>query len=411
MDRIEADVLIPGRGEPVRNGCVVLEGTTVAYAGPVEDAPSTPDTRTYSVPAVMPGMWDCHGHFMGLRRADPEDVIRTPLPLLGARVTADAQRALRAGFTSVREPGGLGLELGRAIDEGSVPGPHVHAAGSFLSQTGGHGDIHAFPLDVVHRLARAGGYLQVCDGVPECLRAVRLQLRRGARLIKVHASGGVVSEVDHPVHQQFSDEELGAIVREAARAERVVAAHCHGKPGILAALRAGCRTIEHGSFLDEEAADLLLEKGAILVPTRFIMEALLAHAEEASLPEYARRKMEAVAEAHREALRLAVKKGVPIAVGTDIFLSGEGAVPWGRNGEELVHLAEAGMKPLAVLEAATARGPETLGPQAPRSGQLRAGYDADLIAVTEDPTRDVGVLADPANVSHVWKGGRLVKGS
>lgn len=410
MQRIEADVLIPGRGDPIRNGCVVIEEATIAYAGPIEGAPEGGETT--SVPAVMPGLWDAHGHFYGILTANVEVVAKTPLPVMSARTVMDAERGLMAGFTSVREPGGLGLYLARVVDEGSAPGPHIYAAGAALSPTGGHGDLHMYPLDLMHILAERGFHSTLCDGVPECLRAVRTQLRRGAKVIKIMASGGVMSELDHPVHQQFSDEEQRAIVEEAGRAERVVAAHCHGKPGILAALRAGCRTIEHGSFLDEEAADLMIEKGAILVPTRLILESLVAFAEEAGVPDYAQRKARFVAESHGKALRTAIRKGVRIAVGTDIFFSGAGSpVSWGMNANELVHLVDAGMTTLQAIEAATATGPETLGPQAPKSGRLEAGYDADVLAVAKDPMSNVRVLTDARNITSVWKSGRLVKGS
>jgi len=411
MERIEADVLIPGAGDPIRNGCVVLDGRTIAYAGPIEGAPRPePGARSVQVPAVMPGMWETHGHFMGLRVANVEDIVRTPVAVMAGRAVKDIEKALLAGFTSVREVGGLGVRLAAVVDEGTVTGPHIYGAGAGLSQTGGHGDLHAFPLEVVHALEAAVGYLRLCDGVPECLKAVREQLRAGAKVIKVLASGGVMSELDHPAHAQFSHDELRAIVEDAARADRVVAAHCHGKAGILAALQAGCRTIEHGTYLDEEAADLMLERHAILVPTRFILEQLVAYATEASVPEYALRKAKVVAEDHGKALRLAVRKGVRIAVGTDIFMSGDATpIRWGMNGRELGHLVEAGMKPLQAIEAATANGPATLGPLAPRSGVLKAGFDADVIGVARDPLADIRVLADPANVTHVWKSGRLVK--
>ena len=147
-----------------------------------------------------------------------------------------------------------------------------------LSPTGGHADLHMYPHDWVCDFADRVGILRQCDGVAECLRAVRLQLRDGARLIKICASGGVMSEIDHPIHQQFGADELRAIVEEAALADRVVAAHCHGKPGIMAALAAGVRTIEHGTYLDEEAASAMVESGAILVPTRHIVEEFLATA-------------------------------------------------------------------------------------------------------------------------------------
>ena len=411
MERIEADLLIPGSGEPVKNGAVVIDGSRIAFAGPAEDAPKTPGAIVHRVPVVMPGLWDAHGHFFGIRTGDILDVSRTPVEVMSARIVKDAERVLRAGFTSVREAGGWGIHLARVVAEGTVPGPHIYAAGSALSQTGGHGDFHSLPLEIITARLPSLRISYVCDGVPECLKAVRTQLRAGAKLIKVLASGGVMSELDHPVHQQFSDEEMRVIVAEAARADRIVAAHCHGKPGIVAALAAGCRTIEHGTYLDEEVAEMMLARDAVLVPTRFIIERLVKHAKPAGVPEYAQAKVHAIEGQHRKALGLAIRKGVRIALGTDIWMTGaEGMAPWGMNAQELVHLVEAGMRPLQAIEAATANGPATLGPQAPRSGQLKEGFDADVIAVAKDPLADIRVLTDPGNVTMVWKGGHLVKG-
>jgi imidazolonepropionase-like amidohydrolase len=230
-------------------------------------------------------------------------------------------------------------------------------------------------------------------------------LRKNAKVIKICASGGVMSEVDHPMHQQFSHEEIVAIVEEAARAERIVAAHCHGKAGIMAALNAGVKTIEHGSFMDEEAADLMLEKGAIFVPTRFVVDQLL-HMEEI-LPRYAYEKGLMVADAQAAAMKLAIARGVKIAMGTDIFVHGP---MYGRNGYEIKLLQDAGMTALEAIEAATANGPDTLGPQAPLSGQLADGYDADVIALDFNPLDDASGWGDPARVTHVWKAGARVKG-
>jgi len=310
MLRIEADVLIPGLGDPIKDGALVVDGATIAYAGPIEGAPSAAGATTLNVPALMPGMWDVHGHFMGIRTLNVEEIARTPLAVLAARATKDAEVAVSAGFTSIRELSGLGVHLARVVAEGTIRGPHIYGAGGALSQTGGHGDLHSFPLDFIHEVSRRTGFSYLCDGVPECLKGVRMQLRVGARVIKVLASGGVASELDHPVHAQFSREELEAIVAEAARADRVVAAHCHGKPGIMAALRAGCRTIEHGTFLDEEAADLMRERDAILVPTRFIIDRLVRVGKEAGIAEYAYRKAVAINEQHQKALRIAIRKGV-----------------------------------------------------------------------------------------------------
>ena len=177
----------------------------------------------------------------------------------------------------MREVGGLGVYLAQAVREGLLDGPSIYPAGAVLCTTGGHGDLHYYPLSWVTDFAHHDGTLRLADGTSECMRAVREQLRRGAAVIKVCASGGVLSEVDHPVHQQFTDAELRTIVEVAGLADRVVAAHCHGKPGIMAALRAGVATIEHGTYLDEEACDAMRETGTILVPTRTIIENILAH--------------------------------------------------------------------------------------------------------------------------------------
>lgn len=408
MERIEADLLIPGKGEPVRDAAVLLDGPAIAYAGPAAGAPQvSPETTTERASVVMPGLWDCHGHFLGLRVLDLERLPVTPTALRAARCARDLRAALDAGVTSVREVGGLAVHLARAVDEGLLEGPHVYGAGAILSTTGGHGDLHSLPLPWVGDFGEGGGELRLCDGPDDCARAAREQLRAGARVIKVCASGGVMSEIDHPVHQQFTGAELRAVVEVAGMAERVVAAHCHGKPGIMAALEAGVRTIEHGTFLDEEACAAMRESGAVLVSTRTIVAEAL---ESEAMPGYAMTKLRDIADRHAKAMQLAYESGVTIAAGTDIGVSGEGLpVSWGRNGRELPLLVEAGLDPLAAIEAATANGPLTLGLQAPWSGRLADGYDADVLALDADPVEDISVLADPAAITGVWKAGRRVK--
>jgi imidazolonepropionase-like amidohydrolase len=407
--RVEADLMIPGTGDPISNGCVIFDGATISYAGPLEGAPAgSPSDTTVKVPTVMPGLWDTHTHFIGVRNFSMEEMVYTSNWVGILRAARDAEKVLRLGFTSIRELGGFGVYLGRATKDGSIPGPHIYGSGTALSTTGGHGDSHAFPLEYVHSEQNRLGYPGPCDGVAECLLAVRKVLRLGAPVVKVCASGGVLSDVDNPVDRQFSDEELRTIVEEAGRAQRIVAAHCHGKAGIMAALRAGVRTIEHGSYLDDEAADLMLEKGALLVPTRTIVTQLVAR-KDTGLPEAMLEKARKMVDQHRSALRTAVRKGVPIAMGTDIGGSSEAAaVYWGQNANELVLLVEdGGMTPLQAIETATANGPRTLGPQAPRSGQLRAGFVADILALREDPLKRIAAITEPDNIVRVWKDGQL----
>ncbi|WP_164494845.1 amidohydrolase family protein, partial [Streptomyces sp. ADI96-15] len=328
--------------------------------------------------------------------------------LRAARITSDLRAALDAGVTSVRETGGLGIHLVRAIEEGTVQGPSVYPAGTTLSTTGGHADLHSYPVHWVEDFGHLGGELRLADGPAECARAAREQLRRNAKLIKVCASGGVLSEVDHPVHQQFTHAELRAIVEVAGMADRIVAAHCHGKPGIMASLEAGVTTIEHGTYIDEEAAVAMRECGAILVTTRTIFQELLDNGH--MLPAYALEKLRATAGRHEEAVAIAREQGVTIAAGSDVALSGSDLPDsWGRNGRELPLLVKTGMTPLEAIEAGTATGPATLGPQGPRSGQLREGYDSDVLVLDEDPLADIEVIARPERITGVWKAGVRVK--
>ena len=409
MERIEAELLLPGSGDPVSDAVVVLDGPVISYAGPARDAPDTPVAVVHRTETVMPGLWDCHGHFLGVRTLDLGRLPAEPVPLRAARCARDLRSALDAGITSVREVGGLGVYLARAIAEGVLDGPAVYAAGAILSTTGGHADLHAYPLSWIADFGHHYGELRLADGTAECMRAVREQLRKNARLIKVCASGGVLSEVDDPIHQQFTVAELKVIVDVAGLAERVVAAHCHGKPGIMAAIEAGVRTIEHGTYLDEEACDAMRETGTILVPTRTIIEDILADLN--AVPAYAAAKLTALARTHADALSLAIERGVTIAAGTDIGVTGpDRPNMWGTNGAELVYLTRLGMTPLQAIEAATATAPLTLGPQAPRSGRLEAGHDADVITVGANPLDDIAALARPEHITGVWTRGRRVKG-
>jgi imidazolonepropionase-like amidohydrolase len=409
MERIEAELLVPGSGEPVSDGVVVIDGPVIGYAGPARQAPETPGATVHRTEVVLPGMWDCHGHFLGVRSLDLGQLPLEPIPLRAARCARDLRSALDAGITSVREVGGLGVYLARAVAEGVLDGPTIYAAGAILSTTGGHADLHSYSLSWVNEFGHHYGELRLADGRDECMRAVREQLRRNARLIKVCASGGVLSEIDDPIHQQFTNAELRIIVEVAGLADRVVAAHCHGKPGIMAAIEAGVRTIEHGSYLDEEACDAMRETGTILVPTRTIVEDILANLDK--VPGYAAAKLTALAATHADATSLAIERGVTIAMGTDIGVTGpDRPNAWGSNGSEVAHLVRLGMTPLQAIEAATATAPLTLGPQAPRSGRLEAGFDADVITVGADPLADISVLARPEHITAVWAGGRRVKG-
>ncbi|KAF8847258.1 hypothetical protein BDZ45DRAFT_665996 [Acephala macrosclerotiorum] len=408
---IKAKLLIPGRGEPIKNACLIIHEKVITWVGPSTSLPPKyQSVPCVTVPVLLPGLWDVHTHFFGtLSPAAGYDSLLGSAALAGAIITRDLRTTLLAGFTSVRELGGYAGEISPAVDDGTIVGPHIYSAIAPISMTAGHGDIHNLPIGTVLDACAHGLPFAVCDGVPDCIKTVRLMIRRGAKCIKVCATGGVFSLLDSPTDIQFSPEELSAMVQEAARAKRVVAAHCHGKEGILAAIHAGVKTIEHGSFLDEECIKLMLEKDVIYCPTASVQEGGSREADK--LPPSTARKILEVAAHARYAYKLAIKHGVKIALGTDQASSMPGNFnSHGANGKEIFYAVKAGMTPLQAIESCTAISPETLGPHmAPKSGQLKVGYDADMIALDENPLEDIGVLTEPDKITHVWKDGKLFK--
>ncbi|KAK2054885.1 amidohydrolase [Colletotrichum caudatum] len=417
---IKTSLLIPGDGEPIRDGALVISSKVIAWVGPQSSLPSEytdSPHRSHTVPYLMPGLWDCHAHFGGESPNeeagnDAYQVFITEHPAAsGARLTRGCWLALQRGYTSLRDVAGLGCEVSRAIEDGSIVGPNVYSSGSGLSQLGGHGDVFSFPAgDVLLNLGVSQitpGHFgthttMIVDGVDECRRAVRLQIRRGAKCIKVMASGGVMSRDDDPMCAQFSAAELETVVEEAARQNRAVAAHVHGKPGIMAAIKAGVTTLEHVSFADRECIDLIKEKGIVYVATRVVLDLLLSTGGK-GLPPTVWEKAKLVATNHLAAYKMAIESGVRVALGTDTG-------PGFNMATELESAVNAGMSNLEAIKAATANGPLSVGGQAPRTGQLKAGYEADVIGLLENPVEDVKVLQKIDNIGWVWKGGKLFKG-
>lgn len=404
--RIDADIVIIGNGDSIKNGTVVFENKRILYAGESEHAPNDTDMTKLHSPVIIPGLWDCHGHLLGLREMNIERAINTPPEVATLRGVWDVQEALKSGFTSIRELGGYGVYINRAIQEGFIEGPRIYGSRAILSMTGGHGDLHSLPLWMVNQ---PNSLSCLVNGISDCYRGVREQLREGAEIIKYCGSGGVLSVIDHPIHQQLSLEEQKAIVQEATRAETAVASHVHGKPGIRAALDAGVTTIEHGSYLDEDLAQLMIEKNAILVPTRYIVEKIYEGAKKMGVPEYAIQKLYEIYEIHLTAIKIALKEGVTIAMGTDLGYSGpSGVMTWGKNAEELEMYVKAGMKPMDALVTATGHAPLTLGKRAPKSGLLMEGYDADILLLQKSPIDDITVLQNRENLIQIIKQGKTV---
>ncbi|KAL9113462.1 MAG: hypothetical protein Q9227_002503 [Pyrenula ochraceoflavens] len=413
---IKANLLIPGDGSPIPSATVIINGPKIAWVGPSQELPTewaSVPIKTH-VPYLLPGLWDCHVHFLGvLSPIDTVNPFATSPTHIGLRLSRDAPATLNAGFTSVRDVGGYGLDLAKAIKEGTVRGPNIYSAGSIIGMTGGRPDNPQLPLSIVNSFnsqTSSSSPTELADGVDGATLAVRHQLRKGAHLIKIAATGGALQT--NPHSRQYSTAELRAFVSEAQRSGLIVAAHCHGTEGILACVRAGVHTIEHGSFLDEEVIKEMKEKGVVLVATRTVFQRRLEMADPNG---EGYEEIRGIVEAHRRSYELAVKRGVKIALGTDIDTTSttstnDSPLAHGRNGKELYYAVEAGMTPLQAIRAGTAIGPETLGSQqAPLSGQIREGYDADLIGVEENPLEDIDVLGEAGNVRWVWKGGVVEK--
>ncbi|KIL88460.1 hypothetical protein FAVG1_08540 [Fusarium avenaceum] len=417
---IFAKLAIPGRGEPVANAAIGISSDgTITFFGSQKDMPNRfASIRRVDVGYILPGLWDCHAHFSGLFVADFPEIVGTHPATSGALAPRSMYETLMAGFTSVRDVGSFALELAPAVDIGWLMGPNIFGAGAAIGITGGSCDACTLPADWVYSRAGTGSrgdlpfpgvaHLVIADGVEQCRLAVRQQIRRGATCIKIVASGGVLSRSDDVHCRQYSDAELDVMMEEAHLQGRSVAVHAHGKAAIMAAIRAGATTIEHGSYLDDEAARYMAAEGVALVPTRTVIEANLTDLD--SLTPETRRKMVDIADRHKEAYATAIRHNVKIALGTDIVgVDPQSASRHGRNGHEVVFAVEAGLTPLQAIEAGTINGAETLGKQMPKKGLIKVGWDADLIALDENPLEDIRLFADPDNIMNVWKGGLHVK--
>jgi imidazolonepropionase-like amidohydrolase len=349
---------------------------------------------------VLPGLIDSHVHitqeFSPTGRIKEFENSEVDSAFDGA---AFALKTLEAGFTTVQDVGGSNdavFGLRDAIARGAVPGPRMRAAGSAISITGGHGDINGYSAQVMAAFTGSS----ICDGADDCRRAVRQQIKEGADVIKITATGGVLSNTAAGLEQQFSDEELRAIVEAAHAMGRQVTAHAHGKGGVDAALRAGVDSIEHGSYVDEESIALFKEHGATLVPTVLAGATVGAWVNEPWLPVPSRAKAAIVAPLLLDMLRRAHEGGVDVAFGTDTGVSRHG-----ENAKEFALMVEAGFSPEEAIRSATAVAAEHLE-MSKDIGTLEQGKYADLIAVTKDPLKNIKELE---SVDFVMKGGEIYK--
>ncbi|HEV8446110.1 MAG TPA: amidohydrolase family protein [Gemmatimonadaceae bacterium] len=403
---LRAARLIDGTGAAaITNGVVVVTDDKIVAVGKQGSVniPAGATLVDLGDVTLLPGFVDAHTHIIGRELADPQanDAAVRDYQATGAIIgVANAQKTLLGGFTTIRNVGAPDFDdmaLRKAVNEGNVIGPRMQNAGHAIGITGGHCDENGFRPGLMD----GNPMLGVADGADQIRAAVRYQAKYGADVIKMCATGGVLSEGDAVGVQQYTYEEMKALVDEATKLERKVAAHAHGAEGIKTAVRAGVASIEHGSFLDEEGAQLMKQHGTYLVPTLSAGEAVLKAADAGVLKGLRAQKARAAATAMKNGVKIAVKDGVPIALGTD---AGVGA--HGTNGHEFTLMVEwGGMTPMQSIVAGTMNGAKLLGWDK-QIGSLAPGKWADVVAVPGDPLQDIHVMEKPV---FVMKNGYVYK--
>lgn len=405
---IRNGTLIDGTGKaPLADAAVLVKDNLILDVGQGRNI-RQPDTEVTEIDAgggyILPGMIDTHVHVMleGVNIA--RDMV-TPFSMRFYNSVNYLKNTIDAGITSVRDAGGADAGVKQAVESGVIVGPRLQISISVLTITGGHGDgwmRSGMEYDLF--MPYPGFPSCRVDGVEDCRRKVREVLRAGADVIKICSTGGVLSPTDHPEFVQFSPEELEVIVREASYRRGVkVMSHAQGAEGVKNAIRAGIHSIEHGIYLDDEAIELMLKHGTILVPTLLAPIAVLEAGEKGGMPEYGVRKAREVVEIHSESISRAHKAGVRIAMGTDA-----GVMPHGTNLRELGLMVNVGMSPMETIVATTKKAAECLGWE-DKVGTIETGKLADIILVKTNPIQDIRSLEKVDNISLVMKDGRIVK--
>jgi imidazolonepropionase-like amidohydrolase len=387
-----------GTGSALADADVVIEDGRVVDVGPGLDGDDEVDCTGMS---LLPGLFDCHVH-LAFRHEDLDEVrvMNEPFSVRFFRMAENMRTTLTLGITTVRDASGADAGLKAALEEGTLVGPRMQISVQMLSMTGGHSDAW-LPSGAVASwgVEYPGMPSGVCDGVDGVTAKVREMVRAGADVIKIASSGGFLSPSDDPRAPNFSQAEVDAIVATAADLGCWVMSHAHGAEGIKRAVRAGVRSIDHGTFLDEEAVSMMAERGTWLVPTLTAGDTTKELAEDPKLPDVIREKLRDLGRPEADAFRLAAQAGVKIAMGTDCPVA-----PHGTNLRELRLMSENGLTPERVLVAATSSAAELMGLQ-DELGKLAPGYRADLVVVDGDPF-DFATLPD--RITQVWKDGAKV---
>jgi len=385
--------LLDGTGAaPVPGQALIVEGRRISWIGPEAQLPegSAGHAIDGQGGTVMPGMINCHVHLTNDGSPDLfGQVERDSVTVSALRGYLNLQATLESGVTSVRDCGaanGIALDLARAVDDGLVPGPRIRAAGRVITMTGGHG----------HFIGREA------DGPAGVRQATRAEIKAGAHFIKAMATGGVLTPGVVPTQTALQPDELEQVAREAHNAGRRAACHAIGNEGIKNAIRAGIDSIEHGFYLDDEALELALGRGTVLVPTLIAVNQIVNNGKTGAMPAWVVEKAESESGHHRESFAAAVRSGMKVAAGTD---AGTPFNPHTYLPQELALMVDYGMRPMDAIVAATRNAAENLG-LAPDVGTLEVGRLADIVVVDGDPSSDITAAG---RVRFVMKDGMLAR--
>jgi imidazolonepropionase-like amidohydrolase len=394
---VRAARLIDGRGgPPITPAVVVIRGERIESVGGSGAVPAGARVIDLGSATLLPGLIDLHTHLTSTGVHWEDELLRTTPGQAALHGARNARITLMAGFTTCRDMGPTwpytDIDLRKAIDEGVVPGPRLMVSGNYVSPTGGAGDARQFSIFVDVPIVR-----NLADGPDEVRKAVRTNLKQGADFIKILGTGAVLSKGAPPGGQQYSEEEMHVAVEEAARWGRHVAAHLHGTDGIKAGIRAGVRTVDHGSMMDDEAVELLKTHHAYFVPTLYTSESIAANA---SVPDSEKARSKQIKALKDKSFQMVLKAGLPIGFATDAAV-----VPHGENAREFGYRVRLGESPMAAILSATKVAAEIIG-WTDRVGTIESGKFADLIAVAGDPLRDITELE---RVTWVMKSGVLYK--
>jgi len=410
MKAIKGDLLIDANG--VREDPVILvEGERIVEVGPSGSLTIPQDAEVIDATSsfIMPGMIDCHVHFTGSEAGGPLNLRESFETRLIRAAVHQTRRLLDAGFTSVMDTGGLvGLHVRNAVNEGITQGPRIMAAGRYISVTGGHGDTHYLPLEWVKEGRPFGWGMdgRIADGVDECMRAVREQLREGVDFIKICTSGGGGSTRDPPEIPEYTLEELRAMVHIAHSWGRRVMVHCYNPEAIRRSVTAGVDIITHANMADEDSVKLMWEHGTHVVPTMSVYHRMAQRRAESGAPQPPPGRVRSMYSTLFNDIRRLHDGGLTLAVGTDTM---GGSLPFGGSALELeLYVEKVGLSPLEAIRIGTLNGAKVMGKE-DSLGTIEPGKLADIIAVAESPLEDIGSLQEKSNIRLVMKGGELYK--